>query len=91
MIEVEADGFLYNMVRNIVGTLAEVAGHPVDDTPGLRASFLDTADGQKRPATIEGRTGTVGGNRNPQVGGAQHPDSSAEVFRLEIVHWKDRP
>ena len=40
-IEVEADGFLYNMVRAIVGTLVEVGrGHRSETWPGevLRAA-----------------------------------------------------
>ena len=40
VIEVEADGFLYNMVRNIVGTLVEVGkgGHPEDSVARILAA-----------------------------------------------------
>ncbi len=39
-IEIEGDGFLYNMVRNIVGTLLDIGrGHwPVDCIPAILAS-----------------------------------------------------
>jgi tRNA pseudouridine38-40 synthase len=46
LIEIEADGFLYNMVRSIVGTLVEVGrGSRPEDWPGqvLRAADRRTA------------------------------------------------
>jgi tRNA pseudouridine38-40 synthase len=41
-IEIEADGFLYNMVRAIVGTLVEVGrGRRGEDWPGELLRALD--------------------------------------------------
>jgi tRNA pseudouridine38-40 synthase len=51
-IEVEADGFLYNMVRNIVGTLVEVGWgkRPADSIPAILAACDRDAAGQTAPA-----------------------------------------
>jgi tRNA pseudouridine(38-40) synthase len=38
-LEIEADGFLYNMVRNIVGTLVEV-GRGKQPSPGFPKCWL---------------------------------------------------
>jgi tRNA pseudouridine38-40 synthase len=52
LIEVEADGFLYNMVRSIVGTLAEVGrGVRQESWPGeVLAAISRRAAGQTAPA-----------------------------------------
>ena len=51
-IEVEADGFLYNMVRNIVGTLVEVGRrkHPPEWIDEVIAALNRKAAGQTAPA-----------------------------------------
>jgi len=51
-VEVEGDGFLYNMVRNIVGTLVDI-GHGLrepDVVPHILAAQDRTAAGQLAPA-----------------------------------------
>lgn len=52
MFEVEADGFLYNMVRNIVGTLVEVGrGNEPESWPGEVLAAGDRREaGPKAPA-----------------------------------------
>jgi tRNA pseudouridine38-40 synthase len=52
VIEVEADGFLYNMVRNIVGTLVEVGkGNQSVDWPSAVLAGRDrTVAGMCAPA-----------------------------------------
>jgi len=51
-LEFEADGFLYKMVRNIVGTLLEVikGRRSLDDIPRLLAARDRTQAGQAAPA-----------------------------------------
>jgi tRNA pseudouridine38-40 synthase len=49
IIEVEADGFLYNMVRNIVGTLVAVGRGK--ETPGWPAAVLAQRDRTKAGMT----------------------------------------
>lgn len=50
-IEFEGNGFLYKMVRNITGTLLEVATHkrPIEDLPKILASKDRTQAGQTAP------------------------------------------
>jgi tRNA pseudouridine38-40 synthase len=51
-IEVDADGFLYRMVRNLTGYLAEVGAHrrPPEDADRLLASRRRSAGGVTAPA-----------------------------------------
>lgn len=51
LVDVEGDRFLYNMVRNIVGTLLEVGrGHwPPDNVPGILAACARAAAGPTAP------------------------------------------
>lgn len=50
-LEFEGDGFLYKMVRNITGTLLEVATHrrPIEDLPKILASRDRKQAGQTAP------------------------------------------
>jgi len=50
-LEFEADGFLYKMVRNLTGTLVEIATHrrPLEDLPKIFAARDRRAAGQVAP------------------------------------------
>ena len=51
-IRVTGDGFLYNMVRIMVGTLLEIGLHrrPADDIPAILASRSREQAGETAPA-----------------------------------------